>query len=449
MRTISLLRLAALALVAALLVTWAPGVPSRHDCGHDHGGPGLAWAQGQKYTCSMHPFIIRDEPGLCPICGMELTPVRSGPPAGGQPAGPVPAGAIAIDPTTLQNMGVRFAPVTRADLARRLRTVGVVTYDESRRYAVNTKIDGWIERLYANQTGIPVKKGAPLLDLYSPALVAAQEELLLAVRNQRALAQSPYPEIAAGAERLVQAARDRLRYWDIAPEAIAALEAGGAVQRTVRLAAPADGVVVEKMANEGAFMAAGMEILQLANLDRVWIWADIYEYELPWARPGQEADIELPYPHAPLTARVDLIYPYVEAKTRTVKARLSLPNPGFELKPDMYVTVHLKGEPRHGVLMVPVEAVIRSGDRQTVFVNLGGGRFEPRQVKTGLQGDNDALEVLSGLAEGEEVVTSAQFLLDSESQLREAIQKMIGGPASAPAPPATSKKASDLEDLFK
>ena len=419
---------------------------------HCSAGPDEAWAGTQKYTCSMHPFIIKDEPGDCPICGMALTPVKSVPSGqGGQARGEEAPGMIIIDPVTQQNMGVRLATVSRRDMSRTIRTVGVVGYEEPRQYSVNSKIEGWIEKLHVNETGSQVKKGQPLLEIYSPELVTAQEEFLLALRNKAALARSEVPEIAAGAGRLVEASRKRLRYWDISEGQIKQLEKTGMVQKSLTLYSPYDGVLTQKKVNEGMFVKAGMELFQIADISKVWVYADIYEYELPWLKVGQAASIELPYRQEPVQGRISTIYPYVESKTRTVKARIDLANPGAALKPDMYVNVRIATQPMKNVLTIPMEAVLNSGEQQSVFVALGEGKFEPRQVKLGVQGEDGFVQVMQGLADNERIVVSAQFMLDSESTLRATTQKMTEPEKqSSPAGKGAGPKAEEsLDSLFE
>jgi len=441
---------------------------------------------GQQYTCGMHPMVITDEPGLCPICNMELTPLKStsteisSTPAGERkikywaaPMDPTyirdepgksPMGMdlvpvyedeaatgsiISIDPVTSQNMGVRMAPVTRKNLSRTVRTVGLVGYDEPNQFSVNSKIDGWVERLYVNETGQFVKKGSPLLEIYSPSLVSAQEEFLLALNNSRSLTQSSFPSIADGAKRLLEASRRRLKLWDISSRQIARLEESGEVAKTLTLYAPNDGIVTMKMVMEGQFIKSGMEMLILSDISKVWVYADIYEYELSLVKVGQKARIDLPYVGSePIESEVSYIYPFVEPKTRTVKVRFDIDNPDFILKPDMYVNVRLKSELIENALTIPVEAVLHSGEVQTVFVALGDGKFEPRQVKTGVQSADGDIEIVQGVLEGEHVVTSAQFMLDSESKLREAIAKMMERKAT----PASTANMEDMDektdDLF-
>ncbi|MDR2551014.1 MAG: efflux RND transporter periplasmic adaptor subunit [Desulfobulbus sp.] len=436
---------------------------------HDHGAtaPTAGDAAKVQYTCSMHPFIIRDAPGACPICGMALTPVKTGVgaadgAANGQEAAP---GSIEIDPVTLQNMGLRTEPATRRALQRTIQTVGLVTAADDRQFAVTAKIEGWVERLYVNQLGQQVKKGQPLLDIYSPELVAAQQEYLLAVANRQRLATSPYPEIAANAERLVEAARTRMRYWDISPEQLRTLEQTGRVRKTLTLASEYGGVVVKKSVLAGARIMAGEELLQIADLSTVWVLADIYEYELPWVRIGQAVRVTLPYVGdsdgktggESVAGTIAYLYPTLESETRTVKARIEVANPGLSLKPAMYAQVAIAAGASAETLTIPASAVLNSGREQTVFVALGQGRFAPRQVTCGLRDDQGFIQILSGLDPGEAVVVSAQFMLDSESRLREALDKMLGPKPGqtearaqqtpAAAPPATHSK--DLDELFK
>lgn len=395
-----------------------------------------------KYTCSMHPFIVRDAPGLCPICGMELTPLKDG----GE-------GAIAVDPVTRQSMGVRTAAAGVRDLQRSLRAVGLVAIDEAHQYVLTSKVDGWIEKLHVNQSGQPVRKGQALLEIYSPDLVAAQHEYLLALQNSRRQADNPYPGMADGARRLLDAARSRLLYWDISATQIAHLEQSGEVRKTLTLYSPYGGFVTMKKAVQGMRVMAGEELLQVADLSRVWVNAEIYEQDLPWVRVGQQARVELPYaPGRVLDGEVDYLYPYLAGETRTARARIVLANPGLELKPEMYANVMIATAARRGVLVIPADAVLHSGERSAVFVARGDGSFEPRPVTTGAVGDDGFVEILSGLTAGEQVVTSAQFMLDSESRLREAFAKMTAPgpalPASGAAPPAATP-ARPLDDLFK
>jgi Cu(I)/Ag(I) efflux system membrane fusion protein/cobalt-zinc-cadmium efflux system membrane fusion protein len=362
-------------------------------------------------------------------------------------------GGVIIDPATSQNMGVRIAPVLRQDIARSIKTVGVVTADESRQSSINSKVEGWIEKLYVDQTGKPVAKGAPLLEIYSPDLVAAQQEYLLAVRNSERLAENPYPEIAQGAQRLRAAARTRLKYWDISDQQISALEQNGEPKKTLTLYSPTGGIVMMKNALPGMRVMPGEELLQITDLAKIWVDAQLYEYQLPAVKVGQSAEIILPYSIGTvLRGKIAYIYPTLSGETRTARARIELSNPGLELKPEMYVDVRIDGDRKTAALVVPLEAILDSGEQQTVFVSLGEGRFEPRIVRSGVRDESGNVEIIDGLREGEQVVVSAQFMLDSESRLREAVQKMTapqGTGIPAAAPTAAEQPQEKLDDLFK
>jgi Cu(I)/Ag(I) efflux system membrane fusion protein/cobalt-zinc-cadmium efflux system membrane fusion protein len=401
------------------------------------------------WAAPMDPTYIRNEPGKSPM-GMDLIPVYEDDAQSGS--------TISIDPVTVQNMGVRTAPVVKGDISRSIRTVGLVAIQEPKQFSVNAKIAGWVEKLYVNETGQQVKKGQPLLEVYSPELVTAQQELILARENLSALSNTQFPEIADGAKRLLEASRRRLSLWDVSEKQITQIEQTGQAQKRLTLEAPYTGIVSKKLINEGMYIKPGMMLFEISDLSRVWVYADLYENELPFVKVGQQARVTLPYVgEKARTAKVTYLYPYVDPKTRTVKARLEFSNPDLRLRPDMYVNVEIQADPRAAVLTIPSEAVLNSGEKKTVFVALGEGKFEPRLVKTGAQGDDGRLEIVEGVKEGELVVTSAQFMFDSESRLREAISKMLapkdaavtdeGGAADLfeDETPASKKK---LEELF-
>ncbi len=374
-----------------------------------------------KYWASpMDPTYIRNEPGKSPM-GMDLVPVYEE-----EGEAKEPASTIRIDPVTMQNMGVRLGRVQRKTLIKHIRTVGNITYDETKIFTVNTKFNGWIEKLYVNFVGENVKKGQPLFDIYSPDLVTAQAEYLLALRQYRSLSKNSYSRIREGAQRLLEASHTRLRYWDLTNEQIEQISKTGKVQKTLTIYSPAFGVVTKKIAFKGHYVKKGEHQYEIVDLSSVWVDVDVYEYELPWVRKGIPADMELAYiPGKRFKGEVLFIYPYLEAKTRTVKLRLAFPNPDYQLKPGMYANVFLKSVIVRDSLVIPQEAVIDSGVRQIVFVAVGEGRFQPREVNIGLEGNENDYQVLAGLNEGEEIVLSAQFMFDSESRLREAIQKML------------------------
>jgi RND family efflux transporter MFP subunit len=306
-----------------------------------------------------------------------------------------------------------------------------------------------VERLYVKVTGDPIRMGQKLLSLYSPELVTTQEEFLLALKNRQAMQKSGIPEFQEGSQRLLAAARQRLKYWDIPNSQIEHLRRTGEVQKTLTLMSPVNGIVIKRMVTEGQMVGAGMPMLEVADLSTVWVEADIYQYELPWVKVGQHATMTLSYlPGETFHGRVQYIYPYLEGATRTAKIRLAFANPDLKLKPDMFAQVEIKSPLKQTTVVIPAEAVLNTGDKQHIFLALGQGRFVPQEIKVGVRGSDGMVQVLSGLKGGEEVVTSAQFLLDSESRFREAIAQMLKGggeeetkkpaadPTPSPAPPA-------------
>jgi Cu(I)/Ag(I) efflux system membrane fusion protein len=330
-----------------------------------------------------------------------------------------------ISPERLQSIGVKFEPAQRRPLERTIRTVGRVEVDERQLARVTVKLEGWIDRLFVNYTGEHVKQGQVLFTLYSPELVATQEEYLIALRSSRTLGQSEFPEVAAGAKALLAASRRRLLLWDIQESHIRDLERTGEVLTTLPIHAPLSGTVINKMAVAGLQTKPGDELYTIANLSHIWIVGDIYEYELPLIEIGQTASVSLSYaPDISVKARIGFIYPTVDPQTRTAKVRFELDNPGERLKPGMYTNLELK-IPLGVRLAVSKDAILESGERQIIFIHLGGGRLEWRNAKTGLRSGN-WVEILEGVQEGEHVVTSANFLIDSESQLKSAVGGMPG-----------------------
>ncbi len=394
------------------------------------------------WAAPMDPTYIRNEPGKSPM-GMDLVPVYEE--DGGDKAA---ASTIRIDPVTIQNMGVRLGRVERKPLVKHIRTFGNITYDERRIYTVNTKFSGWIEKLYVDFVGETVKKGQPLFDIYSPELLTAQEEYLLALQHNRDLKDSSYPSIREGAQRLLKASRTRLRYWDLSEKQIKTIENTGNVQKTLTIYSPARGVVMKKNAFQGHYVTAGQNQYEITDLSRVWVDVDIYEYELPWVRKGMPAKMELSYiPGKIFYGNVLFVYPFLSAKTRTATLRLEFPNPDYQLKPDMYVNVTLESAIAGDSLVIPQEAVIDSGVRKIVFVALGKGKFQPREVKLGVEGNDNEFQVLEGLKENEAIVISAQFMLDSESRLREAIQKMLEVQQQRPISNSAESMTTESDDL--
>ena len=372
------------------------------------------------WAAPMDPTYIRNEPGQSPM-GMDLVPVYEE--AGEEKE---PSSTIRIDPVTQQNMGVRLGRVEKKSLSKSIRTFGTITYDETGLYSVNTKFNGWIEMLYVDFLGEPVEKGQPLFDIYSPDLLTAQQEYLIAVQQQKGINGSGGKNARKGDNRLLEASRTRLSYWDFTAEQLAQLETAGEIQKTITIFSPASGVVIKKSALKGHYVKAGEHQYEIADLSTVWVDVDIYEYELPWVHKGMPAEMELSYiPGKRYAGEVLFIYPYLDPKTRTARLRLSFSNPGNRLKPGMYANVYLQNTLPGKRLVVPQEAVIDSGVRKRVFVSRGKGKFEPRDVTIGAEGNDYEFEVIDGLTEGEEIVLSGQFMFDSESRLKEAIAKML------------------------
>jgi Cu(I)/Ag(I) efflux system membrane fusion protein len=332
----------------------------------------------------------------------------------------VTPGAVQISPERQQLIGVRIGRVEVKPLEKIIRTVGRVDYDERKVVTVSPKVGGWIEDLYVDFTGRYVRQGEPLLTIYSPELVSTQEEYLIALRARKDLVKSPFSEVAASGNSLAESARRRLKLWDISDDQIKALEESGQPRKTLTLQAPFGGFVLEKMAYKGMSLMPGMALFKLANLSVVWLYADIYTYELPFIRLGQQATIQLSYlPGEIFTGKITYIYPSLNPETRTVKVRFEFPNPHEKLKPEMYANVEVKIHLGRR-LVVPEGAIIDTGLRQMAIVDKGNGYFEPREVKIGAKVD-DYYEILKGLKVGERVVTSANFLIDSESKFKEAV----------------------------
>ncbi len=382
--------------------------------------PGKQERKIKYWVSPMDPGYIRDKPGKAP-CGMDLVPVY-------EEVGEEAPGTIKVSPAAIQSMGVTTTKVQVRPLSRITLTVGMVTFDERNLNVITTKMDGWVERLYVRATGDPIRRGQTLLSIYSPELVTTQQEYLLALKNVKTMQKSKIPEYQEGARRLLEAARQRLKLWDIPDSEITHLEQTGAVRKTLTLVSPVNGIVTKRMVTQGMYVKAGMPALEVADLSTIWVDADIYQYELPWIKVGQMVTMTLDYlPGETFQGRIDYIYPYMKEATRTARVRLRFPNPNLKLKPEMFAQVKIESPVTHNAVVVPSDAVLDTGLKQHVFIALGQGRFEPREVKLGVLGNDGMREVLSGLKGGEEVVTSAQFMLDSESRFREAVQMMMPG----------------------
>ncbi|MBW7895441.1 MAG: efflux RND transporter periplasmic adaptor subunit [Opitutaceae bacterium] len=374
-------------------------------------------ASEQLWTCGMHPQVIKTEPGSCPICGMALTPIRDN-------AAGTAAGVIHVDTATVQRMNLKTGIVTRGPVEREIRAVGAVDYDERGLRDVTTKYEGWIERLHVDATWTTVKAGDPLFEIYSPDLYNAQLNYLVALGT------------GGGKDGpLGRAALARLRLFDIPDAFIEEIARTGEPRRTFTYLAPADGVVIEKMAIAGQMMRAGERIYRIADLSTVWVHAQVYESDLAFIREGMPATVRTTFgPATEIQAQISLLLPRVEETTRSATARLVLPNPDGALRPGMFVDVRIPARLADSAVLVPDIAVLRSGERNTVFIANPDGTFGAREVKLGARSKEGSYEVLDGLDVGDRIVTSGQFMLDSESQLREAIQKMVRvATAGAPA----------------
>lgn len=330
---------------------------------------------------------------------------------------------LTINPEQLKDIGVTFSKVKKHLIEKTIRTVGNVEADERKTVSINVKVSGWIEKLFVNSTGEYVKKGQPLFAIYSPELVATEQEYLLALQAAKKLKHSPYGEISEGATSLLSVTRRRLLLWDITDEQIQTLNKTNKVLKTLIIHSPITGTVINKKILEGMKITPGDQLYTIADLSHIWILADIYENEVPDIQLGQTATVTLPYtPNTILRGKVSFIYPTLNRQTRTIKVRLEFDNSNYLLKPDMYVNVKLE-IPFGMRLVVPADAVLESGERSIVFVYLGNGKIEWRHVKTGIK-TNGWIEILDGVKKGENIVSSANFLIDSESQLKAAVGHM-------------------------
>lgn len=343
---------------------------------------------------------------------------------------------VTLGPREQARIGITFAPVLRAPLDRTVRTVAQVTYDETRVKTVSPLIDGWVDQLFVNFTGQPVRPGDPLFSIYSPMVVTAQQELLLAKRLVNDLAGGT-PESTRSARDLLESARRRLQYWGVPQEEVERLERTGEVRRTVTLRSPYAGVVVEKSVLGGQRIMAGDVAYKIADLSRVWLEGEVFERDLPTVRLGQSVQAEFTaLPGVSREGRVTYVYPTVNPDTRTARIRVELRNPGLQLKPGMYATIRFAA-PTDSVVSVLRSAVLETGERNLVFVRLPDGRFSPRLITLGASGEN-RVEILRGLAIGDTVVASGTFLVDAESNLG----SLLGGMGNMPGMDMTAPSAN-------
>jgi Cu(I)/Ag(I) efflux system membrane fusion protein/cobalt-zinc-cadmium efflux system membrane fusion protein len=368
------------------------------------------------WRAPMDPTYVRDKPGKSPM-GMDLVPVYEDEVAGGP--------TIRIDPVTEQNMGVRYEKVRLGPLEKVVRSVGTVDYDEESLGTVTTKTDGWVEKLFVDTTGWQVHQGDQLFEFYSPQLYSAQQEYLVALRDAQQ-AQAAKGDAFVLAENRRASARERLKYFDISDDQIKKLEQDQKVSKTLVITSQLTGIVTHKNIVEGEVLKAGSPAYKIADLSVVWVIGKVFESDLPYVRLGQEALMSLDYlPGRVYRGRVTYIYPYLDPGTREISVRMEFPNPGYDLKPGMYATLELHNRLADEAVLVPAMAVINTGQRKVAYVMREPGKFEGRQLTIGVQTGTGDVQVLSGLALGETVVVSGQFLLDSESKLREATLKML------------------------
>ena len=418
----------------------------------------------QLWTCSMHPQVIEDHPGNCPICGMKLVPVKN-PGASAATSNPqerkikywrssmnpseisskpgkdsmgmdlVPVyedeqqqeTGIRVDPSFLQNFAVRTVKAQVGSIPVDIRTIGILNYNEKNLALISTKFEGWIEKAYVNYVGEPVQKGQVLFEIYSPQLVTTQHDFLSAVAYVDKLAGRADPGAVERARSLLNATAERLHYWDIGDDQIAQLRETGKITRTLKIVSPVSGVVAAKMSDslEGMKLDPGMSVFKIADLSTIWAEVEVYEDQIRYMQPGRQADITVDvFPNRHWSGKVIYLDPAVSQQTRTLKAYVEIGNQDEKLRPQMYANVELRVPVVSGAVKVPEEAVLHSGESSVVIVQKATGLFEPREVELGALGDGYR-EIRKGVQAGETVVTSSQFLIDSESNLKEAIQKML------------------------
>jgi membrane fusion protein, copper/silver efflux system len=410
-------------------------------------GPGMQVSE--QYVCPMHPFIVKDKPGTCPICGMQLVKKVAG--AGPDPGVAKVIGQVALSPTQSVMANVATTEVNSASLSKEVAAVGIVAFDQSKQAKVTSWVAGRLDKLYVNKVGDFVSAGKPVAAVYSPDLVAAQQEYLLALRSRDQFRNSSIPSIAGSGEGLVSSARQRLKLLGVKDSQIADLEKGKEANIRLNIYTPISGIVIEKTVQQGEYVNPGSPLFSVADLSTVWVELEVYENDFPFIRTGQRVEItSQSYPGKTFAGTVSYIYPFLDPKTRTVKVRVTLSNAGMRLKPDMFVNAIVKS-PLGSGLVVPVTAVIDTGKRQVVWVESQTGVFEPRDVKVGAR-VGDQVQILSGINKGEKVATSGGYLIDSESQLssgsgQDHSQHTVQKPAAQPQPAPAKKNDLDMKDM--
>jgi Cu(I)/Ag(I) efflux system membrane fusion protein len=375
------------------------------------------------YTCSMHPFIIKDKPGTCPICGMELIKKLDSAPADGAPQTPEQKqqaemlGHVSLSPTQRVMANVATVAAQQTTMNKEINAVGIVQYDQSRQAKVTAWIAGRIDQLHVNTVGSFVTKDKPVAEIYSPDLLATQQEYLLAVKSREQLKNSPIPSISQNGDGLVSSSKQRLMLFGVKESQIAELEKAGKPTIRLPIYTPLSGIVIEKMVQQGQYVNVGEVLFNIADLSKVWVEIDVFENEVPYVRVGQQVEIRSAIEHGSMfTGRINFVYPFHDPKTHTVKARVEMPNPGYMLKPDMFVNAIIRVPLVKGIV-VPATAVIDTGKRQVVWVEASQGMFEPRDVQVGERVE-DKVQILTGLKVGDKVAVSGGYLIDSESQLK-------------------------------
>ena len=417
------------AVVIAGIAGWQLGAPREGPTRPElaNSGPGAT----DLHTCSMHRQVVQEGPGQCPICGMNLVPLESAsaarPEAHNQ--------GVRVSKNFLQNFAVRTSAVERTDLPARIRTIGYLDHDEAKLVSVSTKFPGWIENPRVNTVGERISHGDVLFEIYSPELVTAQEEYLGALDYAVRLRTSgAYEGAVTRAEALLEAAGERLRHWDLTAEQVEELRTAGEPSRTVEVYAPASGYVMEKIGDSlaGIKVGPGTIILKIADHSTLWAKVEFYEHHLRDLRVGLRADISLDaFPGLRWQGRLLFFEPAMNPQTQTLTGYVEIENSDERLRPKMYATIEIQLPGAGDALVVPAQSVLRSGnDRNIVIIDAGEGLFVPREVELGIESDGQ-LQVVKGLAEGERVVTSSQFLLDSESNLQAAIDRLSSNPDGA------------------
>ena len=414
----------------------------RHQ-GHDHSSEQKSSQGKQLYTCSMHPFIVKEKPGSCPICGMELIKKLDGfdsaQPSREQ-AGML--GQVSLSPTQRVMANVATVAAKQTSLDKEINAVGIVQYDQSRQAKVTAWIAGRIDKLLVNSVGAVVTRDRPVAEIYSPDLLSTQQEYLLAVKSREQLKGSSIPSIAGSGEGLVSSAKQRLMLFGVKESQIAELEKVGKPNIRLPIYTPLAGVVIEKMVQEGQYVNSGEVLFSIADLSRVWVEIELFENEVPYVRVGQQVEIRSSGDqHVAVRGKIGFVYPFHDPKSHTVKARVELANTGGMLKPDMFVSAVIRVPLVTGIV-IPVTAVIDTGKRQVVWVESAPGVFQPRDVRVGERVD-DKLQILSGLKAGDKVAVSGGYLIDSESQLQ---NQGSGKGDNAPAP-AQRKSDLNMKDM--